>query len=260
MNRRTHLRIRKTHRYLGLFTGLQFILWTVGGLYFSWSDIDEIHGDFQKKAPVYFSADAQLASPSAVISQLPQVDSIKSLKLVHILGEPVYQVVYFRGHNNKPEQHTQLALAASGKLRQPLTKQEAIEMALGSFNEQVQVAQVELLTEGKVGKHHEYRESPLPAYAVTMQHPTSTTVYVAAERGEITSFRNNKWRLFDFLWMLHTMDYEGRDNFGNLLLRLFSIIGLLSVISGIALYFVSFRGGKRKNASGTASTYSKIVR
>ena len=37
--------IRKTHRYLGLFIGIQFILWTVGGLYFSWTDIDKIHGD-----------------------------------------------------------------------------------------------------------------------------------------------------------------------------------------------------------------------
>ena len=26
---------RKVHRYLGLFIGVQFIAWTVGGLYFS---------------------------------------------------------------------------------------------------------------------------------------------------------------------------------------------------------------------------------
>ena len=28
-------RIRKVHRYLGLFIGIQFLMWTLSGLYFS---------------------------------------------------------------------------------------------------------------------------------------------------------------------------------------------------------------------------------
>ena len=42
---KTQLKIRKTHRYLGLIIGVQFLAWTVSGLYFSWTDIDQIHGD-----------------------------------------------------------------------------------------------------------------------------------------------------------------------------------------------------------------------
>ncbi len=49
VNRHTALKIRKTHRYLGLFIGIQFLMWTISGLYFSWTDIDEIHGDHFKK-------------------------------------------------------------------------------------------------------------------------------------------------------------------------------------------------------------------
>ena len=45
VHRQTALRIRKTHRYLGLIIGIQFLAWTVSGLYFSWTDLDEIHGD-----------------------------------------------------------------------------------------------------------------------------------------------------------------------------------------------------------------------
>ena len=41
IQRSTALKIRKTHRYLGLFIGLQFLAWTISGLYFSWTDIDE---------------------------------------------------------------------------------------------------------------------------------------------------------------------------------------------------------------------------
>ena len=52
VGRKTALKIRKAHRYLGLFIGIQFLMWTISGLYFSWTDIDDIHGDqFKKEKP-----------------------------------------------------------------------------------------------------------------------------------------------------------------------------------------------------------------
>ena len=30
---------RRFHRYMGVTIGIQFLFWTLGGLYFSWSDI-----------------------------------------------------------------------------------------------------------------------------------------------------------------------------------------------------------------------------
>lgn len=253
MKRKTHLRIRKTHRYLGLLTGLQFIMWTIGGLYFSWSDIDEIHGDHQRKHASMFRADMELVSPTHILKQLPQADSVVGIRLINVLGEPVYQVSYFMNAQDHHMQHTQLAVATSGTLRAPISKDEAVAMALSNFSEEATVRKIEYLTSEKMDGHHEYRQSPLPAWAVTMEHPTETTVYVAAEQGMVTKFRNNKWRIFDFLWMLHTMDYEGRDNFGNILLRLFSIIGLVTILSGFALYFIStkrFKSGKKQNPNG----------
>jgi hypothetical protein len=71
---------------------------------------------------------------------------------------------------------------------------------------------------------------------------------VAPKNARITSLRNNQWRIFDFMWMLHTMDYAGRDNFNNLLLRAFSTFGMLTIMSGFALFFISsryFRPGSR---------------
>jgi len=49
MAKSKHYYIRRTHRYLGLIPGIQFLLWTIGCLYFSWSKMDEVHGDFQKR-------------------------------------------------------------------------------------------------------------------------------------------------------------------------------------------------------------------
>jgi hypothetical protein len=45
---------------------------------------------------------------------------------------------------------------------------------------------------------------------------------------------------------MHTMDYEGRDNFGNILLKIFSVFGLITVLSGFLLFFISAKWNKKK--------------
>ncbi|MCP2042023.1 PepSY domain-containing protein [Pontibacter sp. HSC-36F09] len=267
MKRTTHLRIRKTHRYLGLITGIQFVMWTIGGIYFSFSDIDEIHGDHQRKpGTMALQRDLELASPAEVMAQLPGTAMITSLKLIDILGAPHYQIIYHASDDHAAHgavndhgqvARTQLAVAATGELRPTLNEQEATELARQSFVDSVAVTKVEYITQENINGHHEYRGSALPAWAITMEHPTQTTVYVAAEQGVVTKFRNNKWRVFDFLWMLHTMDYQGRDNFGNLLLRVFSIAGIVTIFSGFALYFVS--SGARRNKSTVSHEHRRSV-
>ena len=45
MSRSKHFYVRKAHRWISVFVGVQLLMWTASGLYFSWTDIDEIHGD-----------------------------------------------------------------------------------------------------------------------------------------------------------------------------------------------------------------------
>jgi len=247
MAKSKHYYIRRTHRYLGLVLGIQFLMWTLGGLYFSWSNMDEIHGDFQRKPARPMAMQSGLVSPSMVFDSIRQrglADSLVSVQLIEIMGRPVYQVrASHSGHQQAGHHemaHVALLLdATTGHLRGPLSKEEATSIAKLHFNGQPRVRSVEYLTQA--GKHHEYRENPLPAYAVEFDHPSGTVVYVASELGTVQKFRNQKWRVFDFLWMLHTMDYESRDHFGNLLLRAFSIFGLFTVLSGFLLYFISSR-------------------
>jgi len=41
----TNYNARKIHRYLGVFMGVQFFFWALGGLYFSWNNMDDVHGE-----------------------------------------------------------------------------------------------------------------------------------------------------------------------------------------------------------------------
>jgi uncharacterized membrane protein YkoI len=233
-----HRKVRKTHRWLGFVLGIQFLMWTIGGLYFSWSNMDEVHGDHQKAHVHPLSAEVELTSPKQIVDKIKLQDSAKyifDLKLVQILDAPVYQISYSEKHDGVKK--IQLANAQTGELRAALTEKEAKEIAQKAFSDSAKVVKIEYLT--TTNGHHEYREQPLPAFAVTFDHPSSTTVYVSAELGTVQKFRNNKWRIFDFLWMMHTMDYQGRDNLSNWLLRAFSVFGLFTISSGFILFFVS---------------------
>jgi hypothetical protein len=236
-------RIRRIHRYLGVLLGIQFLFWTIGGLYFSWSNMDEIHGDFQKKAPPQYRADLAFMSPSIPLSNLKskvKIDSMLNIALIDVLGKPTYRMEFLHGGHHKM---FQLADAQTGALRDPLSIEEATSLAKQQFNGEPKVKSIEEIKD--VNGHHEYRENPLPAVAVSFEHPTATTIYVATEMGIVTKYRNDKWRIFDFLWMLHTMDYQSRDNIGNWLLRAFSVFGLFTICSGFTLFFVSSKRLKK---------------
>lgn len=238
-----NLFLRKTHRYLGLFIGIQFLGWTISGIYFSWNDIDDVHGDHMRKSPHSISANVALVSPEVSIQKLKTtsaVDSIHSVQLISIVGKPLYQIQYFSGHAGGVHQqvHYKLADAMSGDLRGSLTQDEAVAIAKDHLIASAKVVEVERIE--NTDRHHEYRERPLPAYAVSFENP-DCTVYISTELGTFQTIRHDQWRGFDFLWMFHTMDYQSRDDFNNWLLRIFSVFGLLTVLSGFILYFISSR-------------------
>ena len=222
VKRKTALRLRKTHRYLGLFLGIQFIMWTVSGIYFSWTDIDEIHGDDFRKHHIEAPAFNNLMSPAQANSNLP----INSLELKDIGGIPYYLV-----DGNK------LINARTGERKEELSSEEAVIIARNHMVEGLEVTGIERITEA--GKHHEYRSGALPAYVISFDQPNNLKAYVSIEDASFRSVRHRDWRWFDFLWMTHTMDYEGRDDFNNLVLRIFSLLGLITVLSGFVLWYIS---------------------
>ena len=222
VNRKTAKWIRKAHRYLGIFLGIQFLMWTISGMYFSWTDIDEIHGDqFKKEAPVQTSFNDLLGT-----SQLATKEPVQSLELLEIANEPYYWI-----------NEAQLYNARTGQGKNGITKEEAQQVANRYMLNDLEIAKIQLVD--SVGAHHEYRGRPLPAYEISYETPQNLKAYVAVENGAFQTVRHRDWRWFDFLWMTHTMDYQGRDNFNTLLLRAFSLLGLITVLSGFVLWYIS---------------------
>jgi hypothetical protein len=164
-----------------------------------------------------------------------KIDSIHSVKLFEAFGKPLVQFRYFKNNHL----NIKLISPETGKIRLPFSGQECLELAEERLISSIPVKKAVLLEKHSTGNHHEYRGRPLPAYAFTLDHPSNTTIYVSTELGQITTVRNSNWRRFDFLWMLHTMDYSTRDHITNWVLRVFSILGLLTIFSGFYLFYLT---------------------
>ena len=95
----------------------------------------------------------------------------------------------------------------------------------------------------------EYRGRSLPLYKVESvnQDNEKISVYVDPFSKKIVAIRSTQWRIWDFMWGIHIMDWNERDNISNIFLKIFSILALASALSGIYLFFNS--SNRRRTAS-----------
>ena len=223
-------KFRKAHRFLGIFIGIQFLFWTISGLYFSWTDIDKIHGDHYKKTV----DDEKIYLPllnDSLLKKLPfPLHSIK----VKLIGKERFFWV----------NDSVLVDPNSGVILPEISAAQAIGVVRENILPAYQPISAKRIT--AVGPHDEYRRRPLPAFKILLSGDGNPIAYVDAVSGDFQRIRHTQWRWFDFLWMTHTMDYQGRDNFNTLLLRGFSLLGLITVLSGFALAFVTSAWLRRK--------------
>ena len=219
------------HRWLALALSLQLLAWSTGGFVFSVLSIESVRGETDIASPSH--------EPLASVDGLPPpVHACVSELLAE--GRRVGPVALVdRGLGRSWEvRDVEGALLvvvdpASGTARPPISREDAESLARRDFAPAAGISHVELIENGPP---LEYRGKPLPAWRVELDHARGTHLYLDARSGEVTARRNRRWRVFDFFWMLHTMDYRGRDDFNHALLTSFSVLAILTSLSGLALW------------------------
>lgn len=225
--------IGKAHLWLGVLLGLQVTLWIASGLVMSWFPIEQVRGEHNAPAAYAVELEARnFVNPGGVIARTPGAQEVR-LKYFH--GRYAYFVKGVEGEA--------LFDAQSGEKLSPINERTALEIAKNGFVGDGRVESVELMTLAP----REYR-GPVPVWRVTVSDRLKTRLYISHSTGEIVARRNSIWRLYDFFWMLHIMDYKEGTNFNNPLLKSFAATGLLFSLTGIALVFLKLwprRGRKR---------------
>ena len=209
--------IRKTHKYLSFFISLQLLLWTISGIYFAFNKIENVRGEQYRNA---------IVSNFKVDNLNLNLDDIGEISIKKRLGENI--IIIKRASGNK-------YLDESGISINKLSKDQVSEIVKN--NTSLKPYFVEEVTESKRGS--EYRGRKLPIYrAITKNSKDKDiNVYVDPYSGEILSIRSKQWRIWDLMWGFHIMDWVDRDNIDNILLKIFSILALISSVTGLLIFF-----------------------
>jgi len=225
---------RKAHRWLGLIVSIQLLMWTASGLFFSIPDITDVRGEQYLAQSYSININKEARENIVPISAIVDIAKVnleanETVLLKHRAGRLIYQV-----EKNAPEKKL-IFDALTGQPMTYITSTEALSIV--SNRTELSPTEAVLINEPKTGS--EFRGRDLPLYKVTVTKPKKGIVYVDPVTGEIAAIRMKLWRAWDFLWSLHIMDYQERDDFSHWLLRLFSALGVLTVLSGIILWFYS---------------------
>lgn len=216
---------RSLHLWLSVLLSLQLLAWFGSGLLMSLLPIDEVRGDHLKNpAP---AAQWHLAGISPSDIRTSQKDALISLKQRGQL--PVYQL--------QQGEKQQYFNAVDGKELPPLSEKELQQLAQAWYRGEGTLSKTQLLTELPL----EARGLSLPVWQVQFQDAENTVFYLDPMLGQLLRVRTDNWRLFDFVWMLHIMDYQERDNFNHWLLIASSALALLFTLSGLVLLVMTLR-------------------
>ena len=209
--------VRNTHKYLSFFISVQLFLWTVSGIYFAFNKIELVRGEqyrLTESFPINFNE---------VNFSRSDVQEVKAIKR---LGEIIFVVSGGKGIEY---------LDSFGTPVNKLNKSEVFEIV--SSSSILKPIDLEEITESSKGS--EFRGRNLPIYKVTSLNDKDKQInlYLNVFSGEITAVRSLQWRIWDLMWGFHIMDWQTRDKINNIFLQIFSILALVSSISGIMLFF-----------------------
>jgi len=230
---RPHVIARKTHKWLGLFIGLQVVIWSLSGVYMTVVHIDTIHGDHLIRDTPATSVDAsRLIDPLAAAA----ANGAQGVRLTWVRNQPAYVLKLDGGEK--------VVDAANGGAVSPLTEAEIRSIAKATYTGAEVIASATLIS--KIPGEIRGREPPL--WRVEFVHWNKPTLYFSPTTGELLSRRHDLWRIFDFVWMLHIMDYDEREDVNNMLLRIFTWGAVLIASSGVWMLFYFLHRKKKKKA------------
>ena len=227
--------VRRTHKWLALLVGIQALLWAMTGFYMVVVHIDVIHGDHLiRSAASQPFAMSKLVEPSRVVASAPGATEIR---LQRRLGVPVWRAESPDG--------ARLFDGATGAALAPPTEAQIRTLARSYYAGDSEIVSSRLLTE--VPLEMQSRKPPL--WQVEFDGWNRPTLYLSPATGELVSRRHALWRVFDFAWMVHIMDYEERTDVNNPLLRIATWSAFALAVMGALLLIWSFpRRSRRKTA------------
>lgn len=210
------------HKWVSLVVGLQVIFWVVGGLVMVSIPIERVRSEHHVR---------QVVAPPLPMEVMPLAEVVARTggeptraELRSTLRGPVW--ILNRGRGEAPV----TVSALSGEALPAMTADEARAAAVAAYAGTAEPTEVRYLA---TPPQETGRDTP--GWRVDFADAERTTFYVSPVTAEVETRRSAVWRLYDFMWRLHILDFRNGENFNHPLLIGVTGLTLALLITGLIL-------------------------
>jgi len=208
--------VMRWHVWLGWLVGVPLLLWTASGLFMASFPIDTVRGEHLK-------AEAPALPGFRPVVPILEGRPVQTLTLSQQAGTLVWLVDYADGGKRRAD-------ARTGALLPSVSAREAALLARAAFAGKAELAAVTRFSADNAPL--ELRR-PRPSWQA--RFADDTHIYIDAETGAVLVTRSALWRAFDFMWGLHIMDLQTREDTNHPILIGFAALAVISILIGICL-------------------------
>jgi antitoxin (DNA-binding transcriptional repressor) of toxin-antitoxin stability system len=201
---------------------IQILFWFVSGLFFAIAPIEQVRSEHMRAVAPPSSIPISVAATG--LQRIAGAEPGERIEVRTMLARPVALIV---PHEGRPRLYD----LTSGQQISPIPAPLAVQIAEADHAGEERAARVSLVTEEST----EYRAA-LPAWRVDFDDGANRGLYVAQDTGVVTARRSTLWRVFDFLWSLHIMDFKNHEDFNTPLLIGATALALVMIVAGIILF------------------------
>ncbi|CAO1649928.1 PepSY domain-containing protein [Parasphingorhabdus sp. NYA22] len=220
-----HHKLVRWHVWLGWLIGVPVIIWTASGLLMVAQPIETVRGN-------HLRSEAPALGAIKPVPPLLEGRQAKSLTLQQNSMGPFWVIAYADGGKRRADSET-------GALLPPVSGAEANMLASAARSDKAAIRSVTLFAENQAPME---QRSGRPSWQVVFDD--DARFYIDADSGELLAVRTKFWRAFDFMWGLHIMDLQTREDTSHPILIGSAAIALLGSILGFVMLFTRRRRRK----------------
>ena len=209
--RHQYRKLLRWHIWLGWLIGVPLILWTASGLFMAVRPIDDVRGTNLIRVPQPLTINTPVAP---FLSGRP----FEKLTLEQRTGGAVWIIQFIDGGARR-------ARASDGALLPPISALEAATHANAYYQGDAKPTSFKRFSADNAPLNlRRARPSWQVAYA------DGTHLYIDADSGAKLAIRTRYWRVYDFMWGLHIMDLQTRENTSHVTLIGFAAAALMALL------------------------------
>jgi hypothetical protein len=225
--------------WLGWLVGLPMLFWTVSGVVMVAKPIEEVRGTNLIAPPKPISVSAPLVAPEV------EGRDVLAVTLEGRADGPRWEIDFAGGESR-------LADPATGMLLPRLGAADAAREVMARYT-----GTAKLVETSRVEANAPPLELRRAMNGWRVRMSDDTHFYVDGGSGEIVARRTSWWRIYDFMWGLHIMDLQGREDTNNPWVVSFGALALGMVILALILLPMTIR---RKNGNGNGNGNGRKIK